>query len=668
MAGALDGAIRSLNEDSGRRGSDRLVKVGRRRLDQFKYALIQLKPTEDVCEELVQFLVDYLGTDHVGIYLWNESEGTFSLQQEIPGVRHGWRVFEPFLMYMADNDSMVLRNRSLSGLPSEVVRQKEDFFEQTDSDLIIPLVLNESLLGIVFIGPPGSIEWNASRLNALSEVRSLVTMALSNSILYARLQGILENLEEKVKERTRRLEETQAHLVQSEKMAMLGVMIAGIAHEINTPAGVIFGGSMNLEQNLQGVLDHSPYLLNRLGEERLKELMHISLEQSRKKIHVSGAFKKKKELQNALEPWNGLADLNKLVGHLVETGVYSTPEDLHSEAMETILRAFQELHSQSSSDARSGRAAHGAPDDSVASSGRAAHGPPDDSLTSATHGPAGASSYEEGSHPPDVSSDVSADDSAGERLLEFLKLISSTGKNLSNIRGSIESIVRIVRALKSYSHPGQKTFGPAKVEEGLNNTLIILSSVWKGNVNVEKDIQQTPDIECDADELNQVWTNLLTNSWQAMKGQQDATLYVSTRYLEDARSIMEEVRSTDTSRGSSAVVGEVSGPGVCVTIRDNGPGIPSEHIEKIWDPFFTTKDQGEGSGLGLSIVRRIVEEHGGAVAVRTGLKADGGGTQFCVILPREQDEETLKKKEVRSRELAELKREERGQSMPFKFR
>ena len=81
-SGALEGALQAIKEDSdsGRRGSDRIVTVGRRRLDQFKYGLIQLKPTEEVCEELVDFLVDYLGTNHIGIYLWNEAEGTFSLR------------------------------------------------------------------------------------------------------------------------------------------------------------------------------------------------------------------------------------------------------------------------------------------------------------------------------------------------------------------------------------------------------------------------------------------------------------------------------------------------------------------------------------------------------------------------------------------------------------
>tara|TARA_B100001939_G_scaffold348203_1_gene373953 strand:- start:44953 stop:46935 length:1983 start_codon:yes stop_codon:yes gene_type:complete len=649
-AGALDGAIKAVKNEAGRRGSDRIVSVGRRRLDQFKYALIQLKSTEEVCEDLVDFLVDYLGTQHIGIYLWDEAEGSFSLQKDIPGVRHGWRVFEPFLMHMADHDAIILRERPVSGLLPEVAAQRDSFFKETGSDLIVPLVLNESLLGILFIGPPGSIHWTASRLNALSEVRSLVTMALSNSILYARLQGILEHLEEKVKERTRKLEEAQAHLVQSEKMAMLGVMIAGIAHEINTPAGVIFGGSMNLQQNLDGVLDHIPSLLGELGEERLRELLHLSLKQSRKRIHVSGAFKKKRELQQTLQSrWPG-ADVQKLVGHLVEMGFYQESEDLQSREMQTILQAYDSVLSSTSPD-HSHSGVDARVDAKVPQRGDNRESSDEDSVHSREI--AGSDSEAPGR-------------TTSEILFEFLRLVSSTGKNLSNIQGSIESIVRIVRALKSYSHPGQKTFGAASVEEGLSNTLIILSSVWKGQLDVHRELSETPEIQCDADELNQVWTNLLTNSWQALQGQQGAQITVASHFSEQP---VEELRKEHSNGPGlvAALVGELNGPAVIVTIEDNGPGIPADHVEKIWDPFFTTKDQGEGSGLGLSIVRRIVEEHGGAIGVRS-KTGEAHGTRFSVALPLVQDEATVRKKEARNRELQDMQKDSRASSMPFKFR
>jgi signal transduction histidine kinase len=101
-------------------------------------------------------------------------------------------------------------------------------------------------------------------------------------------------------------------------------------------------------------------------------------------------------------------------------------------------------------------------------------------------------------------------------------------------------------------------------------------------------------------ELNQVWTNLIVNSLDAIDGQ--GTITITTR------------RST---------------AGVAVDIADDGPGIPLDLQSRVFDPFFTTKGVGEGSGLGLDIVRRIVTGHRGDIAVRS----QPGATVFTVTLP-----------------------------------
>ena len=81
-------------------------------------------------------------------------------------------------------------------------------------------------------------------------------------------------------------------------------------------------------------------------------------------------------------------------------------------------------------------------------------------------------------------------------------------------------------------------------------------------------------------------------------------------------------------------------PAVLVEIQDNGPGMPPEVLSKIWDPFFTTKDQGEGSGLGLGIVQGIIEKHKGRIEVQSYVESvvsEGveRGTSFRVFLPVE---------------------------------
>jgi signal transduction histidine kinase len=102
-------------------------------------------------------------------------------------------------------------------------------------------------------------------------------------------------------------------------------------------------------------------------------------------------------------------------------------------------------------------------------------------------------------------------------------------------------------------------------------------------------------------ELNQVWTNLIVNSLDAIDG--NGTI-------------------TNTTRRSTA-------GGVAVDIADDGPGIPPEQQSRVFEPFFTTKGVGEGSGLGLDIVRRIVAGHRGDITLRS----QPGATVFTVTLP-----------------------------------
>jgi signal transduction histidine kinase len=109
----------------------------------------------------------------------------------------------------------------------------------------------------------------------------------------------------------------------------------------------------------------------------------------------------------------------------------------------------------------------------------------------------------------------------------------------------------------------------------------------------------------DPQQLGQVFMNLIINAADALDSQGRGTLTVGTRF----------------DRECTSVVGFV---------EDDGPGIPQQHLEKVFDPYFTTKPQGKGTGLGLSIVRSIVEAHGGQVVVRS---TPGEGTLVEFVLP-----------------------------------
>ena len=137
------------------------------------------------------------------------------------------------------------------------------------------------------------------------------------------------------------------------------------------------------------------------------------------------------------------------------------------------------------------------------------------------------------------------------------------------------------------------------------------SHVPRRNVRVTVDCAEgLPAIQGDPHQLRQIFTNLLTNAYEALDG--DGNVFISATQLPD-----------DPPAG-----GEPQGPMVQVEVRDNGPGMPADVLEKIFSPFFTTKPQ--GSGLGLAIVRKIVDAHDGRIDVGM---VDGGGTRFRVTLP-----------------------------------
>ena len=134
--------------------------------------------------------------------------------------------------------------------------------------------------------------------------------------------------------------------------------------------------------------------------------------------------------------------------------------------------------------------------------------------------------------------------------------------------------------------------------------MIILQNQVKYGIDVIKKFSDLPKIACYVNELNQVWTNIIHNAIQAMKGQ--GTLTIET-YLSP----------------------QSAGHNIAVRITDTGPGIPPDIQGKIFDPYFTTKDQGEGSGLGLGIAQQIVERHHGEIR----MTSRPGQTSFEVLLP-----------------------------------
>jgi len=194
-----------------------------------------------------------------------------------------------------------------------------------------------------------------------------------------------------------------------------------------------------------------------------------------------------------------------------------------------------------------------------------------------------------------------------EVLCDALTRIASLltiAKLIDEIEISTKRISYLVQAIKEYSYMDQSAMKEVDLHQGLENTLTILHHQLKGGVTVVREYDESlPRICAFGGELNQIWTNLMANAIEAMHGKGE--LRVRT------------ARELDR---------------VLVEIGDNGPGIPSDVLPHIYEPFFTTKGVGEGTGLGLDTVSRIIRNHHGEIRV----SSHPGDTRFQVLLPLTQ--------------------------------
>jgi signal transduction histidine kinase/predicted CoA-binding protein len=194
-----------------------------------------------------------------------------------------------------------------------------------------------------------------------------------------------------------------------------------------------------------------------------------------------------------------------------------------------------------------------------------------------------------------------------EALLRWMVGTRGVHSLLSEVSEGARRISEIVKALKTYSYLDQAPVQAVDLHEGLDSTLLILRSKLKHGIKIQREYaDDLPKIQAYGSELNQVWTNLIDNAVDALDGK--GTITIRTRRRGDM---------------------------VEVDIEDDGPGIPEEHQNKIFDAFFTTKPPGKGTGLGLDISYNIVvNRHRGDVR----LVSRPGLTRFRVILPVNFDE------------------------------
>ena len=171
------------------------------------------------------------------------------------------------------------------------------------------------------------------------------------------------------------------------------------------------------------------------------------------------------------------------------------------------------------------------------------------------------------------------------------------------IEEGVDRASNIVKSLSHFSHQGSTQMDVCNVNDILDNCLTILSSKLKHTVEVTRDYtKNAATLKGNEGKLHQAFLNLLSNAQQAIEG--EGTIVITTLAAEKL---------------------------VSISIKDSGVGITEENLNKIGDPFFTTKPPGTGTGLGLSITYSIIEEHKGIIDVNSEVNT---GTEFVVTLPR----------------------------------
>ena len=165
----------------------------------------------------------------------------------------------------------------------------------------------------------------------------------------------------------------------------------------------------------------------------------------------------------------------------------------------------------------------------------------------------------------------------------------------------VTRVEKIVRDLKGFSHVGDAEWKPVDLHHGLESTLNVVAHELKYKAELVREYGELPFVECMPFQVNQVFLNLLVNATQAMK-----------------------------QRGRITLRSGTDGEFAWVSVSDTGAGIEPAALSRIFEPFYTTKPVGEGTGLGLSVSWDIVRRHGGTIEVESVV---GEGTTFTMRLP-----------------------------------
>lgn len=389
----------------------------------------------------------------------------------------------------------------------------------------------------------GSVTWVLTTKSPLKnqEGQTIGTYGISRDITEIKeAEGKTKQLYKDLEEKNQKLEDTieelsrtQNKLIFAEKMAALGNLIGGIAHEINTPLGAIKASSSNIQEVVEKINVDLPWIINNATSDEINWLFRLINEADARDISVFSKVERmrKRELASLFEA-NHIENAQTIADTIITLKLKQTNEE------------YIQLLSMPNA----------------------------------------------------------------QNLLQMLKVLFSLKRNANNIFVSVEKASNVVRALKNYIYKnGQGEYEATNIVETIETVLILTANMIKHTkTEITTNFGSIPMIFCKQDEMCQVWTNLMTNAIQAMG--ESGKLEIGVKSIDS-----ENIR---------------------IWFKDNGPGIPDDVKIRIFEPYFTTKAQGIGTGMGLDISRQIIDSHKGKLYFESTV---GIGTTFFIEIPVNQE-------------------------------